>query len=344
MKLLPVIGMCSFLFATSPVYTVVGQTYIGQEKIEVTTLPLYRVLTVVQDTIQKMHNDSSGNDVFAGADEVIKQALVLLTSCVDAINNNVLYEFGDIRDRFMAMAMCVGDFGAMPEPYILREFRRVIREFDTYVTTFMVSRAAFLSPQAKNTFESMMSLNQLLLEKVLNDEHFSWGFLDYLDDYVISRPLEFVQEHPILVSSIVLVIIASILYCYWEKAPEQLKDEVKNYEKKDEKNNAQKNLSKEESEKKPDYKKMHEELKPVVEDIKKAIKKELDEKNLSFISAIECDVLLPKIPTLRGLSLDSQEFLYKTVTNDDFYLPGRKVSLEKVTKFFADKLESLEKK
>ena len=263
MKLLPVIGLCSFLFATSPTYTVIGQTYIGQEKIEVTTLPLYHVLTVVQDTIQKMQSNSNAKNVLAGADDAVKQSLMLLTSSVDAINNNVLYEYGDICDRFMAMVMCVGDFDTVPEPYILREFRRVIHDFDTYITTFVASRAAFLSPKAKNTFESMMCLNQLLLKNVLNDEHFSWGFLDYLDDYFVSRPLEFVQEHPMLVSSVVLVIIASILYCYWEKAPLDI----------NEKKGETIPLAQEQKKKKS-AQEIREEIKPIFEEINKKIAEE----------------------------------------------------------------------
>lgn len=337
MKLLPVIAMCCFLFSTSPTHAVVGQVYIGQEKIEVTTLPIYRVLTVVQDSIQKMHNDSSFNDVFTDANETVKRSLVLLTSCVDAINNNVLYEYGEILDRFMGMILCVGDFGVMPEPYILREFRRVIKEFDIYLTTFVASRAAFLSPKAKNTFENMTSLNQLLLTYVLNDEHFSWGFFDYLDDYVVSRPLEFVQEQPMLVSSVVLVIIASVIYCCWEKAPLEKKDDIQNHEITDEINNNPKQHSKD-SGKKLDNQKIHDELKPVIEKIKKAFA----DKKVPFLPVKEFNVLLQNNQNL-GLSIDAQTALHEAIVHGGIFLPDRLVSPEKLNKAFDDKLESLKK-
>lgn len=287
MKLLSIAGVCIFSLIVTPPRTNAQLTHIGQEKCELEKLPLYRVLTVVEQTIKNMcmdvssqEGDATAKDVLAIAHVDVNQALALVISSVSAINNNVLYEYGDIRDRFMAMATCVGDFDTMPEPYIIRQLRRVIINFDQYLTIFIATRTAFLSSCAKNTLDNMSSLNQLLIKQVLNDDHFSWGVLDYLDDYLVSRPLEFTQEHPVVVSSVALVIIAGVIYCYWEKAPLEQKDDI----------NGERVPSAQEQKKKKSVQEIHEEIKPIFEEIYKKVV----EKKETYVSKKELDDILEK--------------------------------------------------
>jgi hypothetical protein len=334
MKLIPIVGVSVFLLTIIPVQTNAQLTYAGQEKCELETLPLYRVLTVVEQTIKNIHSTTASSqnahlnalDALAVALTDVNQALALVTSSVSAINNNVLYEYGDICDRFIAMATCAGDFDTTPEPYIIRELRRVIINFDQYLTIFIATRAAFLSPGAKSTLNNMSALNQLLIKQVLNDDHFSWGFLDYLDDYLVSRPLEFIQEHPVFVSSVAFIIVVSIIYCCYERATPEKQEDIKNEQK----------TEPEKDEKKPDAEKIKKDLEPVFD----AIYKEFVEKKLAFMTQGEFTLLVQKKEPV-DISRDAQKLLHNIIKKGDIYLPDGTISGQELKNAFDCEVKKL---
>ena len=191
-----------------------ARVYGNKDRIVLETLPLRHLLVSLQETVKKMCPDAPESESIMLMQNAVEQGILSLTSIVDAFNHDILYEYGDLKDDFLDLATCVGEFEQSPEPFLIRNTKKLAIHLEKKIIDLMAIRAAFLSSNQKKILQTMSQFNQLLTGFLLNEDYFSSTLLETLDDYLICRPIEFAQDHPVLVGS-AIVIIAALVYYFW---------------------------------------------------------------------------------------------------------------------------------
>jgi hypothetical protein len=188
-------------------------------------LSLYKFLMLVHFNIEsslKAHTSNSGGDVhtmraLAAALGIADKALSLLRDSVNAFNNHCLSYNPDIEARFYDLCTYFDKIGlAELEPRHLRSFCTSVVEFNSYISTYYQDRKKFLCKEDSELFEKLIKLNLILSAGLVRDDYISVAWYQKVTDWLVYRPLEFAQNHPLLTTAVCAVVVCWCAYYTWQ--------------------------------------------------------------------------------------------------------------------------------
>jgi hypothetical protein len=226
------------LISASSFYTVQAD-FLDHKSIELEQLHLYKIIIGVKatclseriETLQQKGNTSKDFDLTAQSSlKFIELALQEMNDIVVGLNKGILSGNIEIEYKFVNLCNFLQDKEITPRS--LRELRTKVNEFDIVLKEFCRKKKYYLKPEAFELVNKMIRLNHILIQGVLHDNYFDLSMTDLALDLIFHRPLEFAQNHKLLIGGTLLIacgIIAAI-YGYPSYVRYQLENRNPNYQ------------------------------------------------------------------------------------------------------------------
>jgi len=201
------------------VLDVTPKTFIKNIKAE--NLQIYKILSQAKNALNALLPLIAVNDPLVKADiaarmEQINDALRLLESIAQGFNagyqGDHLFYYPEIEYKFInACNLCSDIDETELKPTHIRYLKRKFKSVDNYIKAYIRTRR--IKECDLQLFNTIVRFNQLLTERILDEQYFNVDTYDQVIDFFYHRPLEFFKEHK-AVSIALGVIGTGLLYYY----------------------------------------------------------------------------------------------------------------------------------
>lgn len=188
-----------------------------QKTITLESLPLYKVLRLMQQNLksiskqaaENMDMESNDNDALFATLMLFSKALTLMKDIVEGCNGQQIEQNPSIVQGFVHMCNFLREDSLTPS--LVRAHIELVRKFNDKVMRYGVTQSDFLDPVDNVFFRKLTTFNQMVIFALGQDRFFNFGIVRTFIDSILIYPIEWLEKQKWLRYVFYVVVVICVI-------------------------------------------------------------------------------------------------------------------------------------
>ena len=142
--------------------------------------------------------------------DLVKMEIELLREIVQGFNRGLLFF---VEYRFISVCNFFSNMDSI-EPRNIRAFKRKLTKFDNFIQNYRLKKKGILDKSEVELYEKIINFDQILLACCLRHDFYNVDLTDEIVDACFFRPVEWMGDHPIITTAVILIITSCLFHHY----------------------------------------------------------------------------------------------------------------------------------